>query len=319
MTRKGGSITNQVNLMLEKSGMVHIDEGFHRHDERDAFIDTHGRNPTPQERSSFGIYDGATFEKYKAAYKQLGEFCKAEFGIQKLRQIEPEHIKAFIVHKIEDAYTGKNGHIYDGVSQNTANNYIKAFSKMDDMMNRAFTNVDKDFSGVCKECYEYARAVASPPDTETRAFNNPQAVIENITDPRSRLIAEIQLATGLRVSDASFIRLNPDGESIAIRSKGGYRISEYKLPAGLYAKVAEMAGGADKIRLNSYSNYINDLKDACARAGESYTGSHAFRHNYAKASYENHISEGMSSKESAYAVSEELFHHREEIVGHYLR
>ena len=69
MTRKGGSITNQVNLMLEKSGMVHIDEGFHRHDERDAFIDTHGRNPTPQERSSFGIYDGATFEKYKAAYK----------------------------------------------------------------------------------------------------------------------------------------------------------------------------------------------------------------------------------------------------------
>lgn len=321
------TMTQQINTMFQRSDMVQIDTGRYRHEEMEGFRDEHGRNPNAHEKGAFAITDGATFDKYKNEIKALANYCKENFGIKRLVDIQPQHISSFMHYKIDDVSISKNGRITDGISQQTANNYIKCFNKFDDMLNKAF-GTNKDFSGVCKEMYDYAKEMAKPPNTETRAFNDPQAVINAMSDPRHQLIAEIQLNTGLRQNDANYIRLNPDGQTVYIRSKCGYRVENFQMPQNLYAKITEFAkeigtkldqNGLPCFRIADYKGYLQDLKQACNKVGEKYTGSHAFRHNYAKASFDRHLKEGKTVHEAKQEVSNEMFHGREDVVENYLR
>jgi hypothetical protein len=130
--------------------------------------------------------------------------------------------------------------------------------------------------------------------------------------------AGLQLRTGLRSMNVCNIRLNGDG-TLYVRSKAGFTVSHFRVPSDLYARIMQFAGSNSRFTLIPYHEYLNELKTACRACGETYTGSHALRHNYAINRYETLCAEGKTEVEAKSQVAEELFHHRLDIVDTYLR
>lgn len=143
-------------------------------------------------------------------------------------------------------------------------------------------------------------------------------MIAAMTDPRAQLAATIQLTTGLRSMNVTRLQLNPDG-SLFVRSKAGYTAPHFAISPKISAELREMADSTGKVNLIPYKAYIAQIQAACAATGEKYTGSHAFRHNYARNRFNELRQGGMSVDRAKLQVSEELFHHRLDIVDKYLR
>ena len=139
-----------------------------------------------------------------------------------------------------------------------------------------------------------------------------------MTDPRAQLAATIQLETGLRSMNVCKLQLNSDG-SLFVRSKAGFTAPHFMIPAKIADVLREMADSSGRVNLIQYKPYIAQIQAACAAVGEHYTGSHAFRHNYAQARYNELRGQGLSEDRAKMQVSEELFHHRLDVVDKYLR
>lgn len=300
-----GNMAAQIYHLAQQSGMVDIDTDYKR-SEHAAELRAQGVTDWHSIGQQTHITESATYEKYKCCWKELGNFSKENGFGTKLTKISAECVKDFLTVKLES-----------GKAYNTMMGYLTAINKLDGFINAA-TGHPARFSGIPDSMRQEIKETAPKTDTETRAFENPRAVIGAIQDPRCQLAAEIQLATGLRVHDVTFIRLNENG-TLNINSKAGRRIENYQIPQQLSDRLNAINGGAGTFHLAGYNHYAYELKKACAATGEHYTGTHAFRHSYAKESFARHIEEGMSEEKAKAAVSEELFHHRLEVVEIYLR
>lgn len=300
-----GNMASQINHMLKQSGMVDIDTDYKR-SEHTAELRAQGVTDWHGIAQQTHITESETLDKYKGVWKDLGNFSKSNGYGTKLTKISAECVQSFLTVKLED-----------GRSYNTMMNYLTAINKLDAFINAA-TGSPARFSGVPDSMRQEIKETAPRLDTETRAFDNPQSVINAISDPKCQLAAELQLQTGLRVHDATYIRLNENG-TLDINSKAGRRIENFSIPADLSNRLREINGGAGNFNLVGYNHYIYELKKACNAVGEHYTGSHAFRHSYAKTHYAMYIKGGTTPDEAKARVSEELFHHRLDIIDTYLR
>lgn len=303
MSRKGTSVERQITEMM--AGYTEIDTNYKKLDAQNAAREN-GAKTSHEIAGSVKITQSATYEKYKLVYMELGHFARAEgLGNDLMRAINPDSVQAYLDQKLSE-----------GLTNNTLQGICSAINKLDDIMN----NVDggrRDWSGIVQECRDYARSNAPDTATEVRRYENPTAVIDAIGDEKCKLAAEIQYATGLRVSDVHFFRINPD-DTLSIVSKAGYRDPHYKIPDNLMERLKEFAAGKDRYTLINYNHYAYELKKACAAVGENYTGTHAWRHTYAYESYHRHRAEGMSHDEARAAVSKELFHERLDVVDRYI-
>lgn len=304
------SVSGQINDIIRRSGMVDIDTDYKRAGHV-AELREEGITDWHSQASYTHITESKTLDAYKSDWRQLGKFQKENGYGTNLRKVSPDCVRDFLQDKLDS-----------GRSCNTMEGYITAINKLDaclDAMSgrtrgRLFEGVIEGPDGMRAVSKETAPRL----DTETRAFSDPQAVVAAIADPRCQLAAELQLQTGLRAHDVCYIRLNDDG-SLAIKSKAGRTIPHYAIPSELSARLADINGGPGTFGLTGYSHYVYELSKACAQVGEHYTGTHALRHSYAQQSYADHRASGMSDNEAKAAVSEELFHHRLEIVDVYLR
>ena len=70
----------------------------------------------------------------------------------------------------------------------------------------------------------------------------------------------------------------------------------------------------------SHRSLENKWSEACRAVDKNLpTGIHNIRYTFATRMYNELRAEGMSEKRAEKAVSESLFHHREEITRHYLK
>lgn len=299
------NVSAQINHLIKESGMIDIDTDYKR-SEHAAELRGQGVTNWHDIAQQTHITESATLDKYKTTWKELGNFSKENGYGTKITKISAECVSAFLTSKLES-----------GRSYNTMMGYLTAINKLDALISGATGHAAR-FSGVPDGMRQEIKETAPDTATETRSFNDPRAVIGAIQDPRCQLAAELQLQTGLRVHDVTFIRLNENG-TLNINSKAGRRIENYQIPQQLSDRLREINGGAGTFHLIGYNHYVYELKKACAATGEHYTGTHAFRHSYAQESYARHVKEGMSEEKAKAAVSEELFHHRLEIVEIYLR
>lgn len=296
---------SQINHLLKDSGMLDIDTDYKR-GEHTKELRADGVTNWHDVAQQTHIVERATLEKYKTTWKDLGNFAKQNGYCTKLTKISADCVKDYLTTKLEA-----------GRSLNTMIGYLTAINKLDAVITAA-TGAHPGFSGAGDTMRQEIKETAPDMATETRSFNDPRAVIGAIEDPRCKLAAEIQLATGLRVHDVSYIRLNADG-SLYINSKAGRRFEHYQIPQQLSNKLREINGGPGNFNLVGYKHYIYEIKKACNKVGEHYTGSHGFRHNYAKEAYARYLAAGLGPEEAKGRVSEDLFHHRLEIIEVYLR
>lgn len=292
---------------LYKSGADEIGSGTTRGMETRAAIER-GAVGRHQIAEHTGIHSSLTLDRYKSTWRDYLNFCKNEGYGKDPRNYPATSVADYMQHRIDG-----------GCSSNTLQSIGSSLSKWAMMCDRAYGG-DR-FASWAKPIAAMravGRDVCPHKDTETRAFHDPWRVIAAMDDPRARLAATLQLETGLRAMNVCKLQLNQDG-SLYVKSKAGYTAPHFAIPAGISCELRALADPSGKVDLIQYKPYIAQIQAACVAVGEHYTGSHAFRHCYAQARYNELRGQGLSIDRAKLQVSEELFHHRLDIIDKYLR
>lgn len=297
-----------ISDIMRKSGMNEIGADTTRGHETRMAIEQ-GFSGRHEIAAQTGIHNSLTYSRYKSVWRDYLNYCKTEGGYGKdVRVYGPETVRDYMANRIEG-----------GCSANTLMSIGSAMGKWAAACDRAYGG-DRfaTWAKPIAEARALGRSVCPRLDTETRAFANPQAVIAAMTDPRAQLAATLQLETGLRSMNVTRLQLNPDG-SLFVRSKAGFTAPHFMIPAKIADVLREMADSTGRVNLIGYKAYIGQIQAACKIVNEHYTGSHAFRHNFARNLYTELRAEGMSDDRAKSQVSEALFHHRLDVVDKYLR
>lgn len=306
MSRNGTSAKNEVNEILQESGYIRInEENYTKHGNFDSLREQ-GITNYHELTGRTAITQSETYQKYKGIFIDYVKFCRSEGMGHNMKAYPASSVGDFISHKMQS-----------GLSENTMQGICSAMNKLDDILN-AVDGGKRDFSAEIDRLRPSIREECPHLDVNTRRFDNPQAVIDAIADPNAKIAASLQLETGLRLNDVCFIRLNDNG-TLNISSKAGYRVPEFQIPARIYDQLKEIAGDRTSFRLIDNKHYAYEVKKACAITGEHYTGTHAFRHNFAINDYARCKEQGMTDKEAKSKVSQDLFHQRLEIVDTYIK
>ena len=203
------------------------------------------------------------------------------------------------------------------LSPKTALDYSSGFNSM--LVGLTQKNVDVDrsaFSTLREFVSDYRSEFNSVKnDFESgRAIPDTKAFLHDLSEIResSAIIAELQIQTGLRVSEALQVAKNfndyyqpLNSEISGIVGKGG---QEYQ-PKIISEELAEKLSNLEKVP--SYGTYYKDLKEL----GEK---PHNLRITFAKNYYQELREKGYSHSESLKKTSEELNHHRTSITNYYL-
>lgn len=296
-----------ISDIMRRSELNEIGSGITRSAETRAAIE-HGAAGRHEIAAVTGIHSSLTLDRYKSVWRDYISYCRAEGYGKDPRTYGPVTVTDYMQHRIDA-----------GCSANTLQSIGSALGKWAAACDRAYGgNRFQEWTKPIAEARALGRQVCPRLDQETRAFHDPWKVIGAMTDPRARLAATIQLTTGLRSMNVCKLQLNTDG-SLFVRSKAGFTIPHYAISPSISHELRALADSQGRVNLIGYKPYIAAIQAACAVAGEHYTGSHAFRHCYAQARYAELRQGGLSVDRAKLQVSEELFHHRLDIIDKYLR
>lgn len=311
MPRNGMSVKNEINEILKESGFVHIGgekQGEKTKSEYREMAKANGAKNSHEIAAQTPITKRETLDRYKETYQQFSSYGRSHGYGHDLKQFPPQVVTEFLSDKI-------NG----GANFETIKVDCTALNKLDNILNavdggaRDWSKEIAEMRAISRETCPKTSGTAGAP----RRFENPQAVIDNLSG-KAKLVAEIQLTTGLRVRDALTIRLNDDN-TLNIVSKGGFRVPHFEIKPEHAAQLRELAQGRQVFTVMPYRQYLSELKTACTAANEKYSGSHSFRHSFARNLFESEIAKGKSQTAAKAVVSEALFHRRLEIVERYIK
>ena len=248
-----------------------------------------------------------TAKEYFGVWKNLALYVKKEFGINRLDEIKPQHVEKFIEDKAD-------------LSPKQLKNISSAIGKLETVLKEKFglsvNYGDRELQTGRYLANKIASELGSSPSRG--AYLNPKSLIENLSNPVHKVVAELQWKGGFRIHEVAGIRRSSlkGGGGIAVRGKGGY-VRTVKVPGELWEKVSDIVEESGRIDFN-YREYLYDLLEASYSSGQVYQGSHGLRYNFAQETYDRLIHDGIGHHEALKTVSELLGHHRPEITLHYL-
>jgi integrase len=205
----------------------------------------------------------------------------------------------------------------ENLSPKTALDYVTGFSSMLKGLEQTRVNISREAYGVLREYTSDYRAEfnAVKDNYETgRAIQDTQAFISNLQEIResSATIAQLQLETGLRASEALEVAKNfssyyneQNSTLEGVIGKGGQEYPAKEISPELAHKLQNLQ------ETPSYSSYYRDIANL-----EHKT--HDLRITYTKELYESLKEQGYSHKEALKEVSTQINHHREAITLYYL-
>jgi integrase len=303
--RISGSIIHQVKELLN----IATNDGRFGIKVSDIYAEGYTKQSNPYCRSF------KTAKEYAGVWFQLASYARSEFGINKITDIRPEHIEAFVEAKAE-------------LSPKSLRNISSAIGKLENVIEQKL-GLEVDFGS--REGWNgrwLANKIASEMEHSSSrgAYENPQALVENLSSPAHQLVAELQWQGGFRIHEVQQIREDSfrswtdswgqEHYGIEVRGKGGY-VRTVELPSDVWSRAKEHVEDWGRISFN-YKEYLNDLRQSAWETGQPYEGSHGLRYNFAQERYEELIEAGWGHIEALKEVSEMLGHHRPEITQHYL-
>jgi len=322
-----GSIAYQVQEIYNKSGIKQIGESRHSAKENARkLLSEHGVTPTWHKvGKEIGIFSYKTADAYRDVWRQIGAHAKAEFKIRDMQKLELKHIQSYLESKIEK-----------GVAHSTFSQYAAAVEKLESALNRY---AEKNNTG---NTYSFSEGIKNAREEAhntlgrfigCRAYDNPKEMIDAIENPIHKLVAQIQLESGSRISECTY--LNKDnlrglkndpvtgqekGVFFVKQAKGGKSGEKYVSPE-TYKKLEEQIEKAAEGRfVVKDDTYRNSLKTASEKTRQDYNGSHGLRWNFASNRFQEVQKDGKRSYEQAkIQVSREMLHERSEITKHYLK
>jgi integrase len=259
-----------------------------------------------------GVYSFATKEQYINVATELLKYARDKFGIKDAARLTNEAVNSFLENKIAS-----------GVARATFDKYSSAIEKFVTALNKFqqehnLPQISIDTTQVKEQAKEVLER-----DIKSRAYENPQALINSIKNDVFKTIATAQLVGGFRISELNHMSLANflgDRTFKVISGKGGLD-REIQLPQDTYNKLLELAKQPNTPN-NKYgfnmNEYRNELKAAAERSNQAYTGSHGLRWNFAQSKYLE-LSAQHGEVRALQMVSNLLGHSRSDITKHYLR
>ena len=248
--------------------------------------------------------------------KDLGNFARRYHDIKDMQQITDKIIIHFFHAKIENECT------YDTIS-----NYISHIRKALISLSKMKKNTEKHNKLFTEESLiisrKFAKTLAIKNEKINRAYKNPEKIISLLPKTYS-LIAKLQLYYGLRVLEASKIKLSQldyKKNEFTFQGKGGYTLTKHLdnyIFNALDKSIKESVKNNQDGFLIKYDDYVKELKKAVEICSEIWNGSHGFRYCFAQKEFQIYIDSGMNKDEAFSKVSHNMGHHRSEITGTYI-
>ena len=203
------------------------------------------------------------------------------------------------------------------LSPKTSLDYVTGFNSMLSGLEQTKVNISQNVHSILREYTQDYRAEfnqvkgdfeAGRAITDTKIFlNNLQEIRES-----SSIVAELQLKTGFRASEALEVTKNfidyynpTTSELIGIKGKGGQEYFAKIISQELAYKLYNLP------EVPKYSSYYENLKELGHKT-------HNLRITFAKNYYQELRQNGFSNREALKMTSKELNHHRESITSYYL-
>lgn len=297
---------HQVHLGLEAITQI----GHSRHRAKEDARALGAKTPS-QIAKHTGIYSLKTRRDYQKSCEAFLKYCRdatnfeASENLRPTRnalEITPEHVRQYLATCAGRVKRSTFGSIGAALGK-----FATALNKFDEY-NRDWTPIIQTFKSSFKKDILPARAYIRPLD-----------ILDNLAGT-SLLMAELQLFTGLRISEMTkFTSENlGNGYLHLFNTKGGRYRSTINLRAETFAILKSL------IEINGtfepdLRDYQNKLREAVDNSGQPWTGSHGLRHNYAQTRMNVVQNDGLTYAEARRKISQELGHNRPEVLETYLR
>ncbi len=267
-----------------------------------------------------GVYSYSTADAYRDVWRACLDYAKETAGIKNIEKLSGEAVRAFLTSKVDQ-----------GVAHATFGQYAAACEKLEVALNRY---AEKHGTGLE---YAFSKEIQGARDVAvnlerfegSRAYANPDRLVSAVEKEQHNLAAAIQREGGCRISEANHITqgqlrgLREDrytGELkgwVSVEGKGG-KEREIGISPGTFARLEVAVANGQRFEFNK-DIYRADLKEAAAKTGQDYEGSHGLRWSWAQERHAELQERGMTYDQSLSEVSQEMGHERGDITEHYLR
>ena len=251
-------------------------------------------------------HSNALYQKREMYLKDFAKFLE-EKGLNegKMNNYFDKYMSEFLDNRLQD------------LNPKTGLDYTSGFSSMLQGFMQKNITINKSVFSVLREYVSDYREEFNEIKNNFeigRAVSDIKGFLSDLSEIResSSIVAELQISTGLRVSEALQVAKNfndyyqpLNSEISGIIGKGGQEYS----PKTISVELAEKLSNLEKVP--SYSSYYKDLQ----KLGEK---PHNLRISFAKNCYEELRQEGYNHKEALAKTSVELNHHRLSITNYYL-
>lgn len=271
---------------------------------------------------NLGIHSYSTADDYRAVWRHVMEHARTQFCHKNIESLTGAQIRSYLQSKIDQ-----------GVAKATFGQYAAACEKLESALNRyAHVNCTGKTYSFSQEI-KTARASASKLGKfeGSRAYGNPNRLVQAVAPGPHQLIAAAQRESGARINELNHLRekqlrgvwkdLQTGIERgwIEVAGKGG-KVREIGVSPVTYQKIAVEISKATKGRLEfDGDRYRQVLKQASERSGQAYEGSHGLRWSWAQERHQQLQELGMTYEQSLTAISQAMGHERADITQHYLR
>ncbi len=275
----------------------------------------------------YWIHGIATMRKYTEEVFEIGRFIRERFGCRIPEEITPEMCEAFIQSKIEAGCAG-----------GTLGRYQAVIRKLDYAM-RHLSRRPQDAPWLLPT-REQGGTQSFHANNSTLAYTCEEA--ESILNfiktkgsrkhgPAASQVIELMLATGLRISEACYLRT--DNIDLPLRiihldtnnnhSKGGKKRVTLPYDEGFDMFIANLKSIGEQnptkhifVNRSRLPNDVQaEIRRACNELNIPPLGSHAFRKRNAQDCHEKLLEEGLSEREARFEVSRHLGHNRLRVIN----
>ncbi len=308
------SVNYQINRIFVDSEIFAPGEKKHS-DKNDALkvLEKAGLSGTSQRISEkTKIHSYETARDYKDTWHKLGHYARSQ-GLKDMTHIEQKHVVGYLEQRI-----------IDGVSHSTWKKEASHLGKLGAALERFSEKVgytrDYAFREPINNLRQLAQNSLETPERD-RGYTEPQNVIQEIRSPVSKLLAKIQHEGGARCHEVGKIRVDQllGNNTIKLTNTKGGMPRDITVQPDTYQQLQKMLGERGGVVQVKSSTYRNQIARAAKLAGETNSGTHDFRYNFARDRYLDLTKKGYIPEQAHYLISEEMGHHRPDITLHYLR
>ena len=309
-----GSVAYQVQSVYEYVSEI----GTSKH-ELKSVARNKGAKTWHQIGKQLGVMSYSTGDAYRDVWRQAFKFAKEQFGIKDIEELSGAPLKAFLLEKIDG-----------GIAHATHAQYAAALEKLEVALNRFALRNNTGQQYEFSTSIQAARAMAKGLERfeGSRAYANPDRLVQTIDSKHFQLAAAIQRESGARISEANHINKEQlrgirrdiySGKEkgwIHVEGKGGKK-REIAVSLTTYARLQHILS-KDRFEFDKDA-YRKTLEKAAELTGQSYEGSHGLRWSWAQERHAILQQHGLTYEQTLSRISQEMGHERGDITEHYLR